>query len=282
MSWPHPGARGRSKHQQTESEFVERVINVNRCAKVVKGGRRFSFNAIVAVGDQKGRVGVGLGKANEVADAIRKAGEAAKKSMFEVPVRRHDDPARGDRATSAPAASSQAGDAGTGVIAGGGVRAVLEVAGVQNVLTKSLGTSNPHNLVKATVDGLQRLRRASDVAAMRGHDGGRAARESGARLRAMPKIRITQERSKIRGHEKHKRTLEALGLRRPNHTVIKEDTPQIRGMIFKVRHLVRVEPTRATQRPGDRRCRSRRPGERRPRSRRSPSPEASKTKKAAS
>jgi small subunit ribosomal protein S5 len=181
--------QGRRQERQTDrssaqrGDTTEKVVFINRCAKVVKGGRRFSFSALIVAGDHDGSVGVGFGKANEVSEAIRKASDAAKKSMEKVSLHENTIPHEvigeydGARVLLRPASP------GTGVIAGGGVRAVAEAAGIRDVLAKSLGSSNHANVVKATVAALKSLRRRDEILKMRGirvnTPDGNAAREQG-------------------------------------------------------------------------------------------------------
>ena len=166
---PHQRERGGRDREERDSEFVDKLVHINRVAKVVEGGRRFGFAALVVVGDQKGRVGFGHGKAREVPEAIRKATEAAKRTLLRVPLREgrtlHHD---GMGHFGAGRVYVRTAPAGTGIIAGGPMRAVFESLGVADVVTKSIGTSNPYNMVRATFDALKQVDSPRSVAARRG------------------------------------------------------------------------------------------------------------------
>lgn len=156
------------RNEPKESEMIDRVIHINRCSKVVKGGRRFSFSALVVVGDGSGRVGFGHGKAKEVPEAIRKGVEKAKKSMITVPLEDRTIPYDVLGKFGAGSVLLKPASKGTGVIAGGPARAVLEAAGVGDILSKCLGSNNPHNVVKATMNALGQLRSADEIRSRRG------------------------------------------------------------------------------------------------------------------
>ena len=245
-----------------DSEFTDKLVHINRVAKVVKGGRKFGFAALVVVGDQKGRVGFGHGKAREVPEAIRKATDAAKRGLIRVPLREgrtlhHDVLGR----HGAGRVFLRAAPPGTGIIAGGPMRAVFETLGMQDVVAKSIGSSNPYNMVRATFAALRRqdcrarsrpgamsrcrrCRRAGARAATpsRRRANRRAAhqRRSTMANEAAKTIKVEQTGSPMRRRGDQRATLIGLGLNRIGRVAELVDTPSTRGMIAKVRHLIRV------------------------------------------
>ena len=226
------------RYNREESEFKEKLVAVNRVTKVVKGGRNFRFSALIVIGDGKGRVGCGMGKAAEIPEAIRKGVEDAKKNLITVPIVGTTIPHEVIGKFGTGSVVLKPAPEGTGVIAGGPARAVIETAGIRDIVTKSYGTNNPINVVKATIEGLSRLKTAEEVARLRGKSVEELLGQGGC---FKMKLKITLMKSTIGRHENQIRTVKALGLKKIRSTVVQPDNPAIRGMIFTVKHLVSVE-----------------------------------------
>ena len=223
------------KLDANQYNLKDQVVAINRVTKVVKGGKNMSFAALVVVGDAaSGVVGYGSGKAKEVPQAIRKGIESAKKNLVKVHLTDTTIPHQVLGRFGSGQVLLKPAPEGTGVIAGGAVRAVMTSVGVQNVLTKSIGSPNPHNVIKATFDALAQLRDRADVAS-----GARQA-SGGSVMAATKKIRIQYYRSKNSTPAKHKAVVKGLGFTRLNQIVEREDTESIRGMVKAVPHLVRI------------------------------------------
>ena len=223
----------------SQLELEETVVSIKRVTKVVKGGRNMRFAALVVVGDKNGHVGAGLGKAIEIPEAIRKGKEDAMKKLVKVPVNEvgsipHDFIGKFGSAEVLLKASPE----GTGIIAGGPSRAVLELAGYKNIRSKALGSNNKQNVVLATITGLKEIKTPEEVARLRGKSVDELKKEE---RKMADKLKITLVKSPIGAIPKQRATVEALGLKKVNKTVEMPDNDAVRGMIWHVRHLVKVE-----------------------------------------
>ena len=224
----------RERIDPTQVDLKDTVVSINRVTKVVKGGKNLSFSALVVVGDGHGVVGFGVGKAKEVPSAIKKGIEAAKKRLIRVPLQGTTVPHPIVGKFGAGSVMLKPAPEGTGIIAGAAVRAVVEAAGVTNILTKSLGSANPHNVVRATFTGLSELKDPVLVARLRGKDLDEMADQKKT-------LKVTLVKSTIGFNRNQGAVVQSLGLRRIRHTVTVADTPETRGMLHKVRHLVTVD-----------------------------------------